>query len=197
MSGFYHKIIATLFLFFSLYTFLEAQPSPAQEDDLPKDYLSKEFHAGRRDALRSMMPANSVVVIFAFPTRTFSNDVEYLYHQNPDMYYFSGYKEPHSALLIFKDQQTDSTGNKYNELLFVQKRNAQAEQWTGRRLGTEGAKEKLGFKIVFNGEDFAKLNIDFSKFDKIIFDRLPLDVANSQKDKADLFDLIQQFKEKR
>jgi len=196
MSGFYHKIIATLYLFFSLYTFLEAQPSPAQDDDLPKDYLSKEFHAGRRDALRSMMPANSVVVIFAFPTRTFSNDVEYLYHQNPDMYYFSGYKEPHSALLIFKDQQTDSTGNKYNELLFVQKRNAQAEQWTGRRLGTEGAKEKLGFKMVFNGEDFAKLNIDFSKFDKIIFDRLPLDVANSQKDKADLFDLIQQFKEK-
>jgi Xaa-Pro aminopeptidase len=50
--------------------------------------------------------------------------------------------------------------------------------------------------MAFNGEDFAKLNIDFSKFDKIIFDRLPLDVANSQKDKADLFDLIQQFKEK-
>ena len=118
MPGFYQKIFTTLFLSFSLYTFLNAQPSPAQkDDDLPKDYLSKDFHAGRRDALRSLMPANSVVVIFAYPTRTFSNDVEYLYHQNPDMYYFSGYKEPHSVLLIFKDQQTDSTGNNYNELL--------------------------------------------------------------------------------
>ncbi len=53
--------------------------------------------------------------------------------------------------------QTDSAGNKYNELLFVQKRNALAEQWTGRRLGTEGAKGKLGFNMAFNGEDFATL----------------------------------------
>jgi hypothetical protein len=26
------------------------------QDDLPTDYLSKEFHAGRRDALRKLMP---------------------------------------------------------------------------------------------------------------------------------------------
>ena len=107
------------------------------------------------------MPENSVAVVFAYPTRNFSNDVDYFYHQNPDMYYFSGYKEPHSLLLIFKDEQTDSLGNKYNELLFVQKRNAQAEQWTGRRLGTEGAKERLGFKMAFNGEEFSTFNIDF------------------------------------
>ena len=196
MPRFFDKIIAALFLSLSFYPSLVAQPAPAQKDDeLPKDYLSKDFHAGRRNALRSMMPDNSVAVIFAYPARTFSNDVEYLYHQNPDMYYFSGYREPHSMLLIFKEQQTDSAGNRYDEILFVQKRNAQAEQWTGRRLGTEGAREKLGFKMAFNGEDFAKWKIDFSKFDKIIFDRLPADVAN-QKDKADLFDLIQQFKEK-
>jgi len=197
MRSFYCKKISAFFLAFSIYVTLIAQPTPAQkDDDLPKDNLSKDFHAGRRDALRSIMPDNSVAVIFAYPTRTFSNDVEYLYHQNPDMYYFSGYKEPHSLLLIFKEEQTDSAGNRYKEILFVQKRNAQAEQWTGRRLGTEGAKEKLGFKMAFNGEDFAKLNIDFSKFNKIILDRLPSDVANSQRDKADLFDLVQQFKEK-
>ena len=171
-----------------------AQPAKSHEDDLPKDYLTKEFHAGRREALRQSLPANSVVAIFAYPVRTFSNDVDYFYHQSPDMYYFSGYKEPHSLLLIFKDDQTDSAGNKYNEIIFVQKRNALAEQWTGRRLGTEGAKEKLGFSMAFNGEDFTKLNIDFSKFDKILFDRLP-DVENGR-DKADLFDLLEQFKEK-
>ena len=173
-----------------------AQPSPSQrEDDLPKDYLTKEFHASRREALRESMPANSVVAVFSYPVRNFSNDVDYFYHQNPDMYYFSGYKEPHSLLLIFKEEQTDSAGNKYNEVLFVQKRNAQAEQWTGRRLGTEGAKEKLGFKMAFNGDTFSRFPVDFSKFDKIIFDRLPDDMADSR-DKADLFDLLQSFKEK-
>jgi len=106
-----------------------AQPSPSQgEDDMPKDYLTKEFHAGRRDALRQSMPDNSVVAVFSYPVRNFSNDVDYFYHQNPDMYYFSGYKEPNSLLLIFKDEQTDSAGNKYNEILFVQKRNAQARK---------------------------------------------------------------------
>src|SRR6185295_1479693 len=118
-----------------------------------------------------IMPVNSVMAVFAFPTRTFSNDVEYLYHASPDMYYFSGYKEPHSVLLIFKDQQTDSAGNKFSELLFVQKKNALREQWTGKRLGTEGAKTKLAFASSFNGEEFKDFSIDFSKFDKIIFDR--------------------------
>ncbi len=173
-----------------------AQPAPAPDDDLPKDYLGKEFHAGRRDAFRQQMPDNSVAVIFSYPVRNFSNDVDYFYHQNPDMYYFSGYKEPNSMLLIFKDPQVDSAGNKFSEVLYVQKRNAQAEQWTGRRLGTEGVKDKLGFTVAYNGEEFAKLPIDFSKFDKILFDRLPEDLADNRRDKADLYDLLEQFKEK-
>ncbi len=176
---------------------LAAKPSSAQPDDLlPKDYLSKEFHASRRAALRELLPDNSVMVVFAYPTRTFSNDVEYLYHQNPDLYYFTGYKEPHSVFLIFKNEQTDSAGRHFNELLFVQKRNAAAEQWTGKRLGTEGVKEKLGISSVYNGEDFKKLGLDFSKFAKIIFDRFPLDIPNDPRDNADLFDLIQQFRQK-
>jgi Xaa-Pro aminopeptidase len=187
------RLVLILVLTFSTYTVI-AQPSPANDESLPTDYLTKDFHAGRRDALRKIMPDNSVMVVFSFPTRTFSNDVEYLYHQNPDMYYFSGYKEPHSLLLIFKEDQTDSLGT-YNELLFVQKKNAQAEQWTGKRLGVEGAKDRLGFKMAFNGEDFKKINIDFSKFTKIIYDKFPIDVPNGW-DKADLFDLMQLFKQK-
>ncbi|MBD0278115.1 MAG: aminopeptidase P N-terminal domain-containing protein, partial [Flavisolibacter sp.] len=108
------------------------------QEDLPQDYLTAAFHKGRREAARALMPANSVMVVFAAPTRTFSNDIDYLYHQNPDLYYFTGYKEPHAILLLFKEEQTRINGNKYNELFFVQKRNALAERWTGRRLGAEG-----------------------------------------------------------
>ena len=190
----FHRMAYALLLVFINASVLFGQPM-AKEDDLPKDYLTADFHAGRRAALRSTMPDNSVMVIFAYPTRTYSNDVEYLYHANPDMYYFSGYKEPHSLLIVFKEEQADADGNKYNELLFVQKRNAQAEQWTGKRLGVEGAKEKLGIKMAFNGTDFKKFNINFSSFSKIIFDKIPVDIPNGW-DNADLFDLIQQFKEK-
>lgn len=188
----FRLLTATIFVSISAL----AQPAPATgNDDMPTDYLSKDFHAGRRDALRTAMPDNSVMVVFAYPTRTFSNDVEYLYHQNPDMYYFSGYKEPHSVLFIFKDEQTDSLGNKYKELLFVQKRSAQAEQWTGRRLGVEGAKERLGFKTAYNAGEFKNFNINFAGFAKVIHNKFPVDVPNGN-DNADLYDLIQQFKQK-
>lgn len=174
-----------------------AQPAvPADEEFLPKDYLSASFHAGRRAALRDIMPDNSVMVVFAYPTRTFSNDVDYLFHQNPDLYYFSGYKEPHSMLLIFKNPQTDSAGQQYSELLFVQRKDVRAEQWTGKRLGAEGAQQKLGIRMSLNASEFKKFNIDFSKFDKVIFDNFPIDVPNNPRDNADLYDLIKTFKEK-
>ncbi len=178
---------------------LIAQPSSSSanaEDNLPKDYLTKEFHAGRREALRQIMPANSLTAIFAYPTRVFSQDIDYLYHTNPDMYYFSGYKEPHSLLLIFKEEQTDSAGNRFNEIMYVQKRDARGEQWTGRRLGIEGTKNKLGFVTAYNGEDFQKLQLDFTKFDKLFFETLPEDIADSRSAKADLFELVEAFKRK-
>ncbi len=186
-------LIATAVLCSSL---AAAQPAPvAQEENTPTDYLTKDFHAGRREAMRKAMPANSVTVVFAYPTRTFSNDVEYIFHQNPDLYYFSGYKEPHSALFIFKEEQVDSAGNKYNEILFVQKRNPQMEQWTGKRMGVEGAQSKLGFATVYNGEDLKKFSFDFSKLDKILLDNFPVDIPDNKRDKADLYDVIQVFKQ--
>ncbi|PWK69230.1 Xaa-Pro aminopeptidase [Mucilaginibacter oryzae] len=144
--------------------------------NLPTDYLSKEFHAGRRQALRDLMPPNSVAVLFSFPEQVFANDVNYVYHPNPDLYYFSGYKEPNSVLLIFKDLQADGDSS-YNEVLFVRHRDAAREQWTGRRLGVEGAKTQLGFKRVYNSEDFASFAIDFKKFANVYYDNLPEDVT--------------------
>jgi Xaa-Pro aminopeptidase len=166
------------------------------QQELPTDYLSKSFHEGRRESARALMPANSVMVVFAAPVRNFANDVDYFYHQNPDLYYFTGYKEPHAVLLIFKEEQTGADGQKYKELFFVQKRNAQSEQWTGRRLGPEGAKERSGISAVYNGEDFKSFAVDLSSFSKIIVPPLAEDVRNARNDNADLYDLIDQFKVK-
>ena len=47
-----------------------------------------------------------------------------------------------------------------------------------------------------NGEVFKNTNIDFTKFDKIIFDLFPIVIPNSTRDNADLYDLVQQFKQK-
>ncbi|MEN2415029.1 aminopeptidase P N-terminal domain-containing protein [Flavobacterium mesophilum] len=162
------------------------------QENLPTDYLSKEFHKGRREAFRALMPDNSVAVIFSYPERVFSRDINYNYHQNPDLYYLTGYKEPDAVLLLFKESQGSE---KYNEVLFVRERNASREMWTGRRLGVEGAKSKLGFANVFNGKEFKDFNIDFKKFGKIIYDKIPTDISND-KSGFDLAGLIETFKSK-
>jgi len=163
------------------------------QENLPTDYLSKEFHKGRREAFRALMPANSVAIVFSYPERVFSKDINYNFHQNPDMYYLTGYKEPDAALLLFKEPQGEE---KYTEVLFVRERNASKETWTGRRLGIEGAKSKLGFTKVYNGADFSNFAIDFKKFDKIIYDESSPGIHDYKYDGADLFNITQVFKTK-
>ncbi len=160
----------------------------------PTDYLSKAFHKERRDALRSKMPANSVAVFFANPVRNRANDVDYIYHQDPNFYYLTGYKEPHAVLVIFSSNQTTTTGVSYNEVLYVQERNASEEQWTGRRLGVDGAKERLGFEMVFNGSDFKNSKVDYQTFDHVLFNNFKNDYRDDKQNDADLFSLISTFK---
>jgi len=163
----------------------------SQENDGPQDFLSKEFHKNRREALRKKLPKNSIAVFFANPVRNRANDVEYVYHQDPNFYYLTGYKEPHAVLILFSEDQIAN-----EEIIYVQKRNPRAEQWTGKRLGIEGVKEKLGFTTVYNGEDFKDLNIDFKSFEKVFIVDFKDDYRDSKRNDSDIYDLTEQFKKK-
>ncbi|MNF38741.1 Xaa-Pro aminopeptidase [compost metagenome] len=160
----------------------------------PTDYLSAQFHKERREALRAKMPKNSVAVFFGNPIRNRANDVDYVYHQDPDFYYLTGYKEPDCVLIIFSDNQTNKEGKIYNELLYVQEKNPRAEQWTGIRLGTEGAKTSLGFTNALNGKEFLDSGINYMSFDSVLFKEFEDDIRNSKRDKADLYKLVAAFK---
>lgn len=168
----------------------------SQNPDLPGDFLSKDFHQGRRALLRDKLPPNSLAIFFANATRNRSNDVDYEFHQDPDFYYLTGYKEPHSVLVIFKDKQTATNGSQYDEIIFVQPRNERAEMWTGRRLGDTGVKSQWGFDFAFTNKEFKRYSIDFKKFDKILFFDFFNDVRDDLRDSSDLADLIAQFKVK-
>ena len=161
----------------------------------PTDFLSKEFHKDRREVLRSQMPTNTVAVVFANPLRNRANDVDYIFHQDPNFYYLTGYREPNAVLVLFSDNQTDENGNTYNEILYVQKRDPRAEQWNGKRLGVEGAKNELGFAVAKNGSEFLTDAIDFKKFDKVFIDGKFKDDYRDLAG-ADTFDLIKSFKQK-
>jgi len=158
------------------------------------DYLKPAFHKERRNAFRNLMPPHSVAVVFSAPVKNFANDVDYVFHQNPDLYYLTGYNEPHAVLLLFKEAQTNEKGKSYNELFFVQSRDPEQESWTGKRLGVEGVQHKLGVEMVFENNAFNDYKINFSVFENIIFDAPRTDVGDDINDESDLYDLMKQFK---
>ncbi len=164
------------------------------QEHTPDDLLSSQFHRERREALRAMMPGNSVAVFFANPVRNRANDVDYIYHQDPNFYYLTGHREPHAVLLIFKDKQR-LNGKSYDEIIFVRAHDALRELYEGARLGKAGAKKALDFKVALEGPDFESYNIDFSKFDKVMFYDFEGDVRNTE-EAGDLYDLIATFKKK-
>jgi Xaa-Pro aminopeptidase len=167
-----------------------------EEKNAPTDFLTSDFHKGRREKLREILPPNSVAVFFANPVRNRSNDVDFVYHQDPDFYYLTGYKETDAVLLIFKDKQTAANGTAYSEIIFVRPRNANEELWNGGRLGKDGARTALGLTQAFNNTDFKKYNVDFSKFSNILFYDFNNDVRDDATDSTDLYSLIEQFKGK-
>jgi Xaa-Pro aminopeptidase len=152
--------ILSMALLFPLFT--QAQ----QTTEYPNDYLSPEFHAGRRAAYREMMPKNSVAFFFASQVRVRNNDVDYTYAQSKNFYYLTGLEEPNSLLILFKEPVTihDKTGT---EFLFVQPRNAQQEMWTGKIFGVDGVKERFRFDNVFTHDKFTATTVDISRYDSV------------------------------
>ena len=69
-------------IIFSILLFLFCETTNAQDAQ-----LNPEFHKSKRDALRAKMPANSVAILFANPVRNRANDVDFIYHQDPNFYY--------------------------------------------------------------------------------------------------------------
>lgn len=138
-----------------------------QTTEYPNDYLSPEFHAGRRAAFREAMPNNTVGIFFASQVRVRSNDVDFQYAQNKNFYYLTGLDEPNAVLLVFKDPVTilDKTGT---EFIFVQNRDAQREMWTGKIYGAEGVKNRFKLDNVFTNDKFTPGIFDLSRYDSVL-----------------------------
>jgi Xaa-Pro aminopeptidase len=151
------------------------------------------------------MPDNSVAVLFSAPIRNRANDVDYTYHQDPNFFYLTGWHQPHSVLIIYKDEQNDSEGV-YHEKIYVPERNDYVEMWNGKRYDLEEVKE-LGFDRVAERVDFKYDIQNLDRFDKVLMFEFKNDIRNQKTyvfrdnlrykvdDPLDLFDLKATFKE--
>jgi len=75
----------------------------------------------------------AVAILPSAPVAVRSNDVEFVYRQDNDFYYLTGFAEPESVALF-------APGHPDGEfVMFVRPRDRERETWTGRRAGVEGA----------------------------------------------------------
>lgn len=190
------KIIALVFLYAHC-VFAQGSADSAKHTHAlfyDNDRLSASFHANRREALRAELPEHAMAVFFSNSLQTRSGDVDYTFHQDPNFYYLSGFTEPNSLLIIFKDTQQYDTIS-YNELLFIQAPNVSKEIWTGRTLTIEEARKVSGIKDVKLHNELEKYDMPFSKCEAVfIYNKKSLENTYSEEDNK--YDLQQMFQKK-
>ncbi|MGJ8693416.1 MAG: Xaa-Pro aminopeptidase [Thalassotalea sp.] len=104
--------------------------------------LSVDEFIARRALFLAQMPANAIALFPAAHEVTRSNDTEYLFCQNKNFYYLTGFNEPDALLVLIKAGEGVSDDQ---SMLFCRNKDPLQEVWHGRRVGHEQAKIDYGF----------------------------------------------------
>lgn len=98
--------------------------------------------ARRRAAVAAKMSDNSVMVLFSAEPRIYTNDVDYVFRQENNLYYLTALKQKNAVLVITKK------GGSVTETIYLPKRNPQFETWNGKMYSNDDATRLSGIKNV-------------------------------------------------
>jgi Xaa-Pro aminopeptidase len=147
------RFLASVFLFaviISPMAALAADP-PAILITPPAPKISvEERHAElakRRAAVAARMDDKSVLVLFSAESKLYTNDVDYVYRQENNLYYLTGLKQNDATLVITKD------GAKVTEAVFIPKRVPLREAWEGRMYSNEDATRISGVTTIVDAAE--------------------------------------------
>ncbi|MGD8683964.1 MAG: aminopeptidase P N-terminal domain-containing protein [Chloroflexota bacterium] len=103
--------------------------------------MSDDRFASRRAHLLARL-GDTLAVIPAGREQIRNDDVPHPFRQDSDFHFLTGFSEP-DAVAVF-----DATSDQ-PYTLFVRQRDPEAEAWTGRRAGVEGARERFGADVAY------------------------------------------------
>lgn len=113
--------------------------------------LPPSIFAERRTRLAESMSLNSACFILGGQLKTRSNDTEYVFRQDSDFMYLTGFLEPDAALLMIKRKDG------LHSTIFCAPKDPVAEIWHGRRLGVDAAPQTLKVDTAFSSDDLTTL----------------------------------------
>ncbi|HEX5886832.1 MAG TPA: aminopeptidase P family protein [Pyrinomonadaceae bacterium] len=102
----------------------------------------------RRERVAQSIGPQSFMILFSTEPRVYANDVEYPYRQENNLYYLTNLKQKNATLVLLP-------GNtKIREILFLPRRNAAAETWTGHMYSAEEAHQLSGIREIWQKSEF-------------------------------------------
>ncbi len=105
--------------------------------------------ARRRAAVAAKMEDNSVMILFSGQPRIYTNDVDYAFRQENNLYYLTNLKQTRATLVMKK------AGGKVSEMVYVPKRDPRQETWTGHMYSNEEVATISGIKTIADASEFA------------------------------------------
>ena len=105
--------------------------------------------ARRRDAVAKGMADKSMLVLFSAEPKLYTNDVDYVFRQENNLYYLTALKQANATLVMTKD------GGSVRSFLFIPKRNPVFETWNGKMYSNEQATELSGVDTILNFTELA------------------------------------------
>lgn len=119
------------------------------------------------------MGHDGVAIFFAAPEATYSHDVQYVYRQNSDLHYLTGFLEPGTVLIL-------APGHDHPYTLFVRPRDLEKEIWNGFRQGTEGARRNFGANMAYPLEQLSEILPQYLADRKNLYYRFGSDPDNDR-----------------
>lgn len=98
--------------------------------------------ARRRAAVEAKMDDNSVMVLFSAEHKLYTNDVDYVFRQENNLYYLTNLKQAGATLVIRK------VGAKVTESVYLPKRDPRTETWNGKMYSNDDASTVSGIKNI-------------------------------------------------
>ena len=122
----------------------EAPPAP--------EFTKEERHAelrSRRERVMAKLGPNSLLVLFSAEPRVYTNDVDYKFRQENNLYYLTTLKQPGATLVMVRGADGPA-----REILFLPRRNPAAETWTGHMYSPEEARDASGLVEIWDAREF-------------------------------------------
>ncbi|MEO7658209.1 MAG: aminopeptidase P family protein [Pyrinomonadaceae bacterium] len=103
--------------------------------------------ARRRATVAAKMADRSMLVLFSSEPKLYTNDVDYVYRQENNLYYLTALKQDGATLVITK------VGGTVSETLFLPKRVPIREAWEGKMYSRDDATRISGIKTLADASE--------------------------------------------